>query len=328
MKITYHLSILLSVMLYLNCSSTINNMNNQNNNPAQVALLYIKSFEQGADFSPPSEGLIQNEKIAEEALSILKKHLAEGEIDIRENIVALIIDTSLQISLSKNGTEHIDDADVLNVLVYEGMFTNDRVKENILDALRKLTKKKDLLPYHERFIHLLQENISEEILLLIAKAQVSNAKNTVAEIATRNEWQNNESVEIAQAALGEDNITDEYIKKTQIAHDRQQIEKFIEYIGILSLIGTSDALTAISEYMRTPLIIDKVGAYQKSVRLNIMDALRYHFPNQAILYPNNVNDMEDYTTVEQFCIEKFGTYYNQPQPPFMTYFGYPTPIRN
>lgn len=303
-------------------------MNNQNNNPGQVALSYVKSFEQGADFSPPSEGLIRNEKIAEEALSVLKKHLAEGEIGMRENIVSLIIDTALQISLSKNGTEYIDDVDVLNILVFEGTQINDSVKENVLDAVRKLTKKEDLLPYHQRFIHLLQENASGEMLLLIAKAKVSNAKNTVAEIAARSEWQNNEPAEIAQAALGEDNITNEYINKAQIAHDKQQIEEFIEYIGVLSLIGTYDALAAMSEYMRTPLIIDKVGAYKKSVRLNIMDALRYHFPNQSILYPNNVNDMQDYIAVEHFCTEKFSTYYSQPQPPFMTYFGYPTPIRN
>ncbi len=303
-------------------------MNNQGNNPEQIALLYVESFEKGIEFTAPSKGLIVNGEIAEKAISILKKHLAEGETGVRENIVELIINTCIQISLAKNGTEYIDDANVLNVLVYEGTQRNDTAKERIIDALRKLAKKEDLVIYHERLIHLMQEDTSDEMLLLIAKAKASNAKKILTEIALRPEWQNSKSVKIAQAALGEDRITSEYIKKAQITHNEQQIDEFIECIGTLSLIGTYDALAAISDYMRTPLIIDKVGAYKKSVRLNIMDALRYHFPDQPILYADNVHGMEDYKAVEGFCTKKFATYYNQPRPPFMTYFGYPIPIRN
>jgi len=328
MKIRHHFNILLLATLCLSCNGTMNNMNNQNNNPAKIALSYVESFEKGTDFSFPSEGLIRNGKIAEEALAVLKKYLAEGKAKVRENIVELIIDTSLHITFSKNGTEYVDDANVLNVLIYEGTLRDDIARELVIDAIRKLTKKKDLLSYHERFTYLLREETSEEILLLIAKTKVSTARKIVTEIASRSEWQNNESVKIAQAALGQDNITDDYIKKTQIAHNEQEVKEFIEYIGTLSLIGTDDALSIIAEYMRTPLIIHKVGAYKKSVRLNIMDALRYNFPDQLVLYRNRVYDMADYTAVEEFCTEKFGTYYNQPQPPFMTHFGYPIPMKN
>ena len=169
-------------------------MNNQNNNPARIALSYVESFEKGIDFSPPSKGLVQNEKIAKEALAILKKHLLEDESGVRENIVELIIDTSLQISLSKNGTEHIDDVNVLNVLVHQGTHKNDIAKERVIDVLRKLTKKEDLLSYHERLENLLKKEISEEILLLVAKAKVSGAKKIVDDIATSPEWQHQESV--------------------------------------------------------------------------------------------------------------------------------------
>ena len=46
--------------------------------------------------------------------------------------------------------------------------------------------------------------------------------------------------------------------------------------------------------MRTPLIFDLVGAYKKTVRLNVLEALLYNFPDQFILYPNNIKSDADY----------------------------------
>ena len=146
------------------------------------------------------------------------------------------------------------------------------------------------------------------------------------ELSKLSQWRNTEYLEIAQAAFGNDEIINKYIKKAKVASSNKNAEALGDAMQKLSLIGTKTTLSHIAEYMRSPLIIDKVGAYKKSIRLNVIDALRYNFCDRAILNPNKILSMEDYNAVEKFCTNKFGIKYEDSQPPFMTFGAYPIPL--
>ncbi|MCK7510883.1 MAG: hypothetical protein MZV70_46975 [Desulfobacterales bacterium] len=65
--------------------------------------------------------------------------------------------------------------------------------------------------------------------------------------------------------------------------------------------GTPRSLKALAGLLRSPLVIHVPGLFDKSVRLNVLDALSYNFPDQPVLYANNIITKEDYTAAERFC---------------------------
>jgi hypothetical protein len=65
---------------------------------------------------------------------------------------------------------------------------------------------------------------------------------------------------------------------------------------------------------------------EKSVRLSTLEALLYNFPDQPVLYPNNIIDASAYTAAEQFCIATLGVTFTTPPPPFLTYRPFPIPL--
>ena len=65
---------------------------------------------------------------------------------------------------------------------------------------------------------------------------------------------------------------------------------------------------------------------EKSVRLNVLEALLYNFPDQPVLYPNNINSEADYTAAERFCTATLGVVYRNPPPPFLKYRAFPIPL--
>ena len=76
--------------------------------------------------------------------------------------------------------------------------------------------------------------------------------------------------------------------------------------------------------IRSPMTILVPNAYEKSVRLNVLEALLYNFPDQTVLYPNNIISEKDYTAAEEFCTKTLGVTYTTPPPPFMTIRGFPS----
>ena len=256
-------------------------------------------------------------------MNILKEELNKSEdVFVKENILLLIIATSTN---TKEGpVVTIDDHKVLSILANQTLSKNALLVNTAIEALRKLVLSSDLAPYHEQFHQALQNSVSEARLLLIAKAKVVDAKELVNQIAEDPEWKSFEATRIAQAALGNNDITNEYIEAAKTQHDQEKIEAFIETLRILSLIGTEEALKAIAGYLRTPLILDRVQINKKSVRLDVLNGLVYNFPDQKILYPGQILSAESYTIAEQFCIKQLGIEYTEPQPPFMTYIGYPS----
>lgn len=286
---------------------------------------YVAAFRRGERFAPPAAGLFSNSQPDAVALQTLAKALVEEPGPVRAEVVALLVDMSEQTDpLTPKGAEVVRNPQIIALLVNEGLAKPDAGREAAMDALRKLATYDVLSKSADAFSKALETNPTDDAFLLVAKAKPKNAKAAVEKLAQNDRWKENENLKIARAALGAQSLENEFLAAAESANDGPSLARAL---GPLALIGTPKCLRAVAERLRTPLTIDKKGAYIKAVRLNVLDALLYNFPDQPELYPNNIHSEEDYAAAEQFCTRTFGVMYTTPPPPFLTYRGYPIPMK-
>jgi hypothetical protein len=296
------------------------------NTMPKTAQDYIAAFERGEDFAPPATGLIVNGEPDGAALEILGRELAAASPSVREEIVALLVDIGRRTDpLTPKGADVLRHAGIVALLAGPGLAKADLGREAAMDALRKLVTQPVLAGSGDAFIKALKDRPTEEAFLLIAKAKPGNAKELVDRLAGFPEWKNVEAAKIVRAALGSKDIEDEFLATAANAEAASNGKALSNVLGTLALVGTPRSLKAIAERLRTPLTILVPGAFEKSVRLSVLEALLYNFPDQPVLYPNNIIREADYTAAENFCAKTFGVTYSTPPPPFMTYRGFPFP---
>ncbi|HWR67812.1 MAG TPA: hypothetical protein VN416_02215 [Desulfomonilia bacterium] len=281
----------------------------------------IAAIRRGEDVRGLSDGLIVNGQPDAAALQALGRELATAEPEVREKIVDLLVEVGLQTDpLTPAGAEVLRDKRIIAILAGPGLVKADLGREAAMDALRKLVMQADLAPHEDAFVKALLDAPGEEAFLLVAKAKPEKGKVLVDQLARSQKWQENESARIARAALGAKDVEDAYLAGAEAAKDGKELA---EALGPLALMGTQRSLKAIAALLRTPLTILVPGAFEKSVRLNVLEALLYNYPDQPVLYPNNIVTEEDYTAAELFCTKTLGVTYTTPPPPFMTYRGFP-----
>jgi len=285
---------------------------------------YIAAFRRGEDFTRPATGIIVDGQPDGAALQLLGQELAVADPSVREKIVGLLVDVGLRTDpLTPKGAEVLRHPQIIALLAVAGLSKPDLGREAAMDALRKLVIQSDLARFEDTFIKALVDAPTEEAFLLVAKAKPLKAKVLVDRLVQLPEWKEVEAAKIARAALGAKSVEDDYLAAVEAATDGKALARAL---GPLALMGTPRSLKAIAERLRTPLTIHIPGAFEKSVRLNVLDALLYNFPDQPVLYPNNINTEADYTAAERFCTQTLGVTYKTPPPPFLTYRGYPIPV--
>lgn len=285
---------------------------------------YIAAFQRGEDFTPPSIGVIVDGQPDRAAIQLLGKELAVTNPSVRENIVALLVDMGQRTDpLTPKGADVLRHPQIIALLAGAGLAKPDLGREAAMDALRKLVTRPDLARFEADLVNVLGDAPTEEAFLLVAKAKPQKAKVLVDRLSKLPEWKEVEAAKIARAALGDKDVEDEFLAAADAATDGKALA---QALGSLALMGTPRSLKAIAERLRTPLTIHIPGAFEKAVRLNVLEALLYNFPDQPVLYPNNIIAEADYTAAERFCIKTLGVTYTDPPPPFLTYRGYPTPL--
>lgn len=290
---------------------------------SQPAQDYIAAFRRGEDFTPPAKGVFLNGQPDPAALKLLGQELASAAPSVREKVVELLVNMAVRTDpLTPRGAEVLRHREILALLAGPGLAKPDLGREAAMDALRKLATHDALAPFGAAFVKSLDEAPAEEGFLLVAKAKPPQGRALVERLAGSARWKDVEAVRIARAALGAQDLEDEYIKAATEATEGKALATAL---GSLGLIGTRRSLTALAKQLRTPVTINVPGAYEKSVRLNVLEALLYNFPDQTVLYPNNIIRDSDYAAAEEFCIRTFGVTYATPRPPFLTYRGYPIP---
>lgn len=287
---------------------------------------YIAAFRRGENFKAPANGLVAGGQPDRGALAQLGKELTAGSGSVRENIVALLVDVGRQVDpLRAKGTDAIRDPDVIGLLAGPGLAKPDLGRAAAMDALRKLVTKPDLARFGDDFTRSLDQSPSEDAFLLVAKVKPGNAKAVVERLSAQPAWKNAQAAKIARAALGDSKTEDEFLAAAANAEKAGDGKALAQALGSLALVGTPRSLAAVAERLRTPLSIHIPGAFEKSVRLSALEGLLYNFPDQPVLYPNNIVREADYTAAERFASQALGVSFAQPPPPFMTFRGYPIP---
>jgi hypothetical protein len=245
---------------------------------------------------------------------------------VREKIVRLLVDLGKRTDpLTPKGADVLRNPQILAVLAGPGLAKPDLGRQAAIDALRRFSLPADLAGFGDAFAKALQEAPTEDCFLLVAKAKPPQARALIYRLAESPRWDKTEAAQVARAALGDTKIEGEFLTRAKKAEAASDGKALADAIATLGLVGTQTSLKAVAERLRTPLTIELKGTYIKSVRLDVLEALLYNFPDQPVLYPNNIVKEQDYLAAEQFCTQTLGVVYNTPEPPFLTYYGYPIP---
>lgn len=289
---------------------------------------YIAAFRRGEDFKAPAKGLVAGGRPEPAALAKLGAELASGNPYVRENTVGLLVDVGRRVDpLQPKGADVVRDPDILALLAGPGLAKPDAGRGAAMDALRKLATRADLARFGDAFTRTLQDAPSDEAFLLVAKAKPQNAKPVVDRLAAMPRWQKSEAAKVARAAFGDARAEDEFLAAAAAAEKAGDGKALAQALGTLALVGTPRSLAAVAARLRTPLTIHIPGAFEKSVRLSALEGLLYNFPDQPVLYPNSISKEADYTAAERFATQALGVTFRDPPPPFLTYRGYPIPLK-
>lgn len=294
---------------------------------SQSARAAIAALERSEDVRASWPGLVVNGQPDPETVVALGDELAVAGPEMREKIVRLLVDLGRSTdALTPRGVDVIRHRHIIELLSGPGLAKPDLGREAAMDALRKLVTHADLASFGEAYVKSLESAPSEEAFLLVAKAKPLAAKPVVDRLASLPRWKPVEAARIARAALGDIAIESEFLLIANNAEAASDGKALARALGTLGLIGTAGTLKAVAERLRTPITVLVPNASEESVRLSVLGALLYNFPDHPELYPNNIITDEDYAAAERFCTTTLGVTYTKPRPPFMKYRPFPIPL--
>ena len=282
---------------------------------------YIEAFRQGKrDYDFMSlPGLMIGNQPDPQAMKALGEELTTGTEDVREKIVDLLIAVG-----RLNHLEYeLRTPEVIDLLIGAGFSKADTARSNAMDALFEYAAPAVLAGYGDAITKALEEKPGESALKLVAKAKPPQAWKEVDRLSRLPEWSlpntsTKATMLMTRAALGDTETEDKFIDWAAREEAAGNADGLVDALFMLARIGTPRSLQAVCERMRTPLIVDR-GSHQKSVRLDVMNALRHAFPGHLELDPSNVTEDADYERAEWFCIQTIGVRFgNVPRPEFFT----------
>lgn len=302
-------------------------------NVHKTAQNYIIEFRRGVEFSANDRvgGIVMKERIAPGQLSLLTKELSNGTPKVRENIVNLLREIGLALdSPSPKKIQVIRDAAVIRALVVQGFAKDDEAARAAASVLIEHCLPADLATFNDVYTKSLEVG-DGDYLYVAAKAKALQASQYVEKMARSPLWKEDEeplkTVKIAQAALGNVSVEDEFIKDVldaaedpppasknrffdvRDAKDGAEVASRMPYLGY---VGTKKTLQAACRFLRSPLKTYVVNSRERSIRYDALDAILYNFPDERVLY--NPRTWAEWAAAEQFCIEKLGATFDGPTP--------------
>lgn len=282
----------------------------------------IERFRKG-DKLLNSDDFIINGQPDQKAVESFAQALRKEKDPVRKQIARLLVNMGQKVDpLYNKGGRLVRDRQIVSVLVEEGLAQHGTARGYSFDALHSFVPV-ELLKEHEGSIVWNVKNRPHSAgLLVIAKGKFASAISLVEDLVRSPQWGDAESVYVARAALGHRETEKRYIDS--FLSTRSPAEKAL-LAETLGFIGTPAALKALAKEMRTDLIFVLTGSYRKSVRLDIISALSFNYPDKTFLYDNAILDESGYDRVERFCEETFGIIWEKPRPQFLTIEGFPLP---
>ncbi len=292
------------------------------NEEAKIVRDLIERFRNKEEFRGSADAFITNGKPDENKVSLLRDALDKEPEFVREQICRLLVAVAQQSDpLYKSGINIVRHKSIVSVLIEKGLAKPGGARDYCLDTLQNLTPPSLFKDYGDALTDDLRRWPDSTGLLVVAKAKPINAMPVVDDLANSDEWGDEENIPIAKAALGDKRIETRYIESFLSANDAEEKARLARLLGF---IGTQDVLRALASEMRTDLVIEMPMVLRRSVRLDIMAALSYNYPEEAFLYDNAIMDDSGYARVEKFCEEKFGIVWKKPRPEYLTIQGFPS----
>ena len=289
---------------------------------ARLAREQIDRFRVGQSFSGDVQAYIVAGQPDSRALEVFAQGLAQEPEPVRAQVANVLIALGRQIDpLRDSGGNLIRNPRIIRLLVVEGLSSVGPTRDECLDALLASVPGELFRDYGPVLTKNLEQSPDGTTFLLVAKAKPAGALAVVKELARSPRWAKSENVQIALAALGEKPAEDKFVQPFLTTRDPSQKAKLAKSLGY---IGTDSALRALASQMRTDLVVEMPRVLLRSVRLDIIAALSYNFPDKPFLYDNAVIDDNGYARVEQFCEKTFDTKWQAPRPPFLTIQGFPS----
>ena len=284
----------------------------------------IERFRQGERYQPPPPVYLSSGGIREEELMPFAAALRQESAAVREEIVRLLADLGKRSDpLYPIGGQLIREPRIISILIDDGLSRDDLGREASLTALQELAPPRLLLPHGRALTHDLETSPATTAFLLLAKAKPAGAAPLVRKLLGTPRWLKELNARVAMAALGETAIEKEYADAfTSAANGKDKANA----ARILGLIGTETALRTLASELRTDSIIDEPALYyERSVRVDILQALSYNFPEEVALYETQIHDDSGYERAERFCEARLGVKWMHPRPPYLKVQGYPVP---
>ena len=315
------------------------------NDVYKTAQQYISEFRDGKDFDAnrSTSGLSRSQYFGRHSLFILTKELATGTSQVRENIVKLMERVGLELdSPSPDKFPVIRNRAIIKALLIEGFARDDTASDAAAAILREQCLPSDLAAFSGIYLKSLQAQ-KGEYLYLVAKAKVIAARPYVDVLARSEKWQRHEEtrrvVKIVQAALGNTEIEDGFIEAVAeaernappapanrfydvgSARDGKQIAASLATLG---LIGTRRSLLTVCAYLRSPMKTYVPNHRERSIRYDALDALRYNYPDERLLY--RPTTLDEWTAAEAFCTRTVGAVFDGPTPDIPPDHVYPAGV--
>jgi hypothetical protein len=290
--------------------------------PERLALEQVDRFRAGQPFRGDVQGYIVAEQPDPGALYIFSQALDQEPEAVRLQVVHLLIALGREVDpLKASGGRLIRNPRIIRLLAQKGLSHVGRARDECLDALLASVPGESLRDFGPALTQSLEHFPDNSALLLVAKAKPEAALPVVKELAHSPRWAKSREVQIALAALGDKAAEDKFVEPFLTTRDPEQKANLAKSLGY---IGTDKALRALASQMRTNLVVEMPMVSRRSVRLDIMAALSYNFPDKPFLWDNSILDDSGYARVEQFCEKTFETQWQAPRPPFLTIQGFPS----
>ena len=282
----------------------------------------IGKFRAGEEFRGDSSIYLVNGRPDVAVLGELRSALRRENEPVREQICHLLADMGKRADpLYAKGGELIRDRSVISILIEEGLSRQTSARDICIEYLQGCVPASSLKEFGKQLADNLKVWPNTRLLLAIAKAKPPEAAETVDSLMKIPGWAQKPATMIAAAALGNKDIEDGFIRRFKEATDPKEKAEAARNLGF---IGTPAALEALAGGMRTGLVLEMPGVSMRSVRIFVIEGLRYNFPDSTFLYSNAVRSDKDYEVIEKFCEETFGTRWREERPPFLWIQGFPT----
>lgn len=284
----------------------------------------IERFRSGEEFDGRIDIYLSDGEPDAKAVERLARALRSESESVREQVAKTLVALGRETdALYSDGGNLIRNIMIIDVLVKDGLRGPGPGRDYCLEALQWSVPASLLKPQAPGIVSNSADYPDPTALLVLAKMKAGGAEALIDSLATQERWRRQEETWIAKAALGDKEVEEKYITDFLSVTDAEEKASLARKLGF---IGTKSALKALGSEMRSSLIIEKPMVMVRSIRVDIVAALSYAFPERPFLWDNAVIDDGGYERIEKFCEEELGVEWKAERPPFLWIQGFPSDI--